>query len=652
MIKKVLISGITGQDGSYLAEFLLKKGYKVYGLTRRTSTPNYERIKHIVSEIELIPADLLDQHSLTSAVQSAKPDEVYNLAAQSFVTVSWHQPVLTGEFTALGVTRMLEAVKLAKPDTKFYQASSSECFGRAEEVPQTEKTPFHPRSPYAVAKVYGHWITVNYRESFDMFCVSGILFNHESERRGLEFVTRKVTNSVAKIKLGLQDKLHLGNLDAKRDWGYAPDYCIDLDTSILTNKGFKYYDEIHEGDVVLNYNSKKDRLEEDEVLRKILLNHDGDMCVFEGRGIKLKCSPNHRIYYQRKSKNSKGGWSDWKVTEAEDFYKMIKDLNVRTKYDFRLPHTQNYYKKDLPNKDEWFKLIGYLVAEGSRKDNNGSLTISLSQSKKVNRKVYNEIKDCLGQLRLKFRERERTDGVSEFIFDAKSSNETVEYFDGFDIHSLPVWIFKAGSRQMELVLKAMMDGDGSWGAMTYISKRKDLVHSFQTLATILGYRTIVHNRKSGTFETVLISKRKKYAYITKCSKEQSKGKIWCITTKNGTIVTNKDSCIAVSGNCEAMWLMLQQKKPQDFVIGTGESHSVKELVKEAFLAIGIKNWEKYVVVDKTLLRPADVENLVADYSKAKKLLGWEPMTKFAKLVKIMVESDLELESKNTTHQKR
>ncbi len=322
MSRKALITGITGQDGSYLAELLLKKGYKVYGLTRRTSTPSYERIRHIVSEIELIPADLLDQHSLTSAVKFVQPDEVYNLAAQSFVTVSWHQPVLTGEFTALGVTRMLEALRLVEPDAKFYQASSSEMFGKAEEVPQNEETPFHPRSPYAVAKVYGHWITVNYRESFNMFCVSGILYNHESPRRGLEFVTRKVTNTVAKIKLGMANNLKIGNLDARRDWGAAPEYV------------------------------------------------------------------------------------------------------------------------------------------------------------------------------------------------------------------------------------------------------------------------------------------------------------------------------------EAMWMMLQQKKPEDFVVGTGSSHSVRELIQMAFSIVGIADWDKYVEVDKALLRPADVENLVADASKARKALGWKPRTTFKELVKIMVEADLELESRN------
>ena len=222
--KRALITGITGQDGSYLAEFLLTKNYKVFGLTRRTSTPNYERIKHIQDKIELIPGDLLDQQSLTSAVSYSNPDEIYNLAAQSFVATSWSQPVLTGEFTALGVTRILEAVRQVKPGAKFYQASSSEMFGEVQETPQTETTPFHPRSPYGVAKVYGHWITINYRESYNLFAVSGILFNHESPKRGLEFVTRKVTHGVAKIKLGILDHIVLGNLDAKRDWGFSGDY--------------------------------------------------------------------------------------------------------------------------------------------------------------------------------------------------------------------------------------------------------------------------------------------------------------------------------------------------------------------------------------------------------------------------------------------
>jgi GDPmannose 4,6-dehydratase len=222
--RKALITGITGQDGSYLAELLLEKGYEVFGMTRRASTENVERIAHLVDRVNLIQGDLLDPPSLVSALRTAEPHEVYNLAAQSFVPTSWNQPVLTAEFTGVGVTRMLEAVRTADPGIRFYQASSSEMFGKVREVPQNEQTPFYPRSPYGVAKTYGHYITVNYRESFGLYAVAGILFNHESPRRGLEFVTRKISDGVARIKLGLADELRLGNLEAERDWGYAGDY--------------------------------------------------------------------------------------------------------------------------------------------------------------------------------------------------------------------------------------------------------------------------------------------------------------------------------------------------------------------------------------------------------------------------------------------
>lgn len=224
MTKRALITGITGQDGSHLAEFLLEQGYKVYGLVRRTSTVNFGRISHIQDDIELLPGDMTDQTSLQEALQIAAPDEVYNLAAQSFVGTSWTQPTLTGNVTALGVTRILDAIRHVKPDIKMYQAGSSEMFGKVQEVPQKETTPFYPRSPYGVAKVYGHWITVNYRESYGLFACNGILFNHEGPRRGIEFVTRKITYHAARIKLGMSTKLHLGNPDAQRDWGYAGDY--------------------------------------------------------------------------------------------------------------------------------------------------------------------------------------------------------------------------------------------------------------------------------------------------------------------------------------------------------------------------------------------------------------------------------------------
>ena len=224
MTRKALITGITGQDGSYLAEFLLSKGYEVYGMVRRTSTVRYERIEHIQNQLHIMQGDMGDLSSLISAISAAEPDEVYNLAAQSFVPTSWNQPVFTGDITGLGVTRLLEAIRAVNPGIRYYQASSSEMFGKVQEVPQKETTPFYPRSPYGVAKVYGHWITINYRESYDMFTCSGILFNHESPRRGMEFSTRKVTYHAAKIKLELANEIRVGNLESQRDWGYAGDY--------------------------------------------------------------------------------------------------------------------------------------------------------------------------------------------------------------------------------------------------------------------------------------------------------------------------------------------------------------------------------------------------------------------------------------------
>lgn len=238
--RRALITGITGQDGSYLAEFLLGKGYEVHGLVRRTSSPNYDRINNILQFITIHGGDITDQGSISRLIDNIHPDEVYNLAAQSFVHESWNSPVATGDITAIGVTRILEAIRQKDKNIKFYQASSSEMFGKVCETPQSETTPFYPRSPYGAAKLYGHWITVNFRESYDMFCVSGILFNHESPRRGLEFVTRKITDAVAKIKLGLQDKLFLGNLESKRDWGFAGDYVRAMWQMLQRDKPYDY----------------------------------------------------------------------------------------------------------------------------------------------------------------------------------------------------------------------------------------------------------------------------------------------------------------------------------------------------------------------------------------------------------------------------
>ena len=650
----MLITGITGQDGSYLAEFLLDKGYQVTGLVRQTSNLAYVNIARIQHNLNLIQADLLDPVSLREAIQKVEPEEVYNLASQSHPSESFRQPIHTAEITALGAHRVLDATHDVNPKTKFYQASSSEMYGWVKEIPQDEETPFNPANPYAAAKLYAHAMTKIYRASYDMFAVCGILFNHESPRRHLGFVTQKVTYAAACAKLGIKNSEHLneegepivkngkvalGNLAAKRDWGFAGDYCVDLDTSILSTGGFKYYDQLLEGDIVLNYNSKTNQLERDIVRKKVLLDSGGKMYVFKGRGFKLRCSVNHRIYYQRKSLSSKGGWSDWKVCSAEEFYNMLKDLKLRTKYDFRLPHTQGYKNKDVKVLSNWFKLLGFLLSEGCVYDGNRSLRISLSQSKVVNPDVYSDINACLASLKLSYRTRERIDGVVEFVFNAASSRQIISYFDGFDIHRMPRWVYGAGDKQLGILLKAMMDGDGSWGSMTYVSKRKDLVFDFQTLATILGYRTILHQRKSGVWECVLVAIRKKYSYVTEYGLEKSEEKVWCVTTKNGTIVTNKDGGIAVSGNCEAMWLMMQQDKPDDFVIATGKTHTIRDLCVEAFLHVGL-GWEEYVVVDKRFIRPTETGPLIGDAAKARKQLGWKPKVNFKQLISMMVDAHL------------
>src|SRR5438552_10932767 len=253
MAKSALITGITGQDGSYLADLLLSKGYEVHGMVRRSSEEKFERIAHLKGKVLLHQGDLLDQFSLARLLTDLQPDEIYNLAAQSFVPTSWNQPVLTGEFTALGVTKMLEAVRYSAPKARFYQASSSEMFGKVREVPQSESTPFYPRSPYGVAKAYGHFITVNYRESHGLFAVSGILFNHESPRRGLEFVTRKISDGVARIKLGLQHQIAMGNLDARRDWGYAPDYVEAMWRMLQESEADDYVIATHETHTVKEF---------------------------------------------------------------------------------------------------------------------------------------------------------------------------------------------------------------------------------------------------------------------------------------------------------------------------------------------------------------------------------------------------------------
>ena len=482
-----------------------------------------------------------------------------------------------------------------------------------------------------------------YRAAYGIFACNGILFNHEGPRRGLEFVTRKITHTAALIKLGKANKLELGNPDAKRDWGFAGDYCLDLETQVLTETGFKYYNEIKNGDVVLNFNIQENKIEKDKILKTYLLDYKGTMLVFEGRGTKIQCSPDHRIIYQSKSKNSKGGWSKWKIITAKEFANKLKGRALRTKYDYRLPGLWGYESQDLALQDDWFSLVGYLAAEGHIKFSNGigrGVVITMSQSKSINPAYYHHIKNVCKKLDLTYRERIRQDGVSEFIFNAAGTKLILDLYDGYNIHRIPEWFLNSSTRQLTLLLTSMMNGDGSWGSMTYVGKNLSLISDFQVIATKLGYRTTVHKRKSGIFECTLLAKHKAYAYVTSINEVYCNDKIWCITTKNGSMIIRKDNNVSVVGNCEAMWLMLQQPKPDDYVVATGETHTVREFVELAFDFLKLDP-KKYVAYNtKRDLRPAEVPLLLGDASKARKILKWKPSVSFPQLVKMMVEADL------------
>jgi len=647
MAKCALITGILGQDGSHLTDLLLEKGYEVYGMMRRISVERFDNVQHVMQHpmFRMVTGDLGDQNCLNRLVKEIWPDEVYNLAAQSHVGLSFEQPIYTADATGLGVTRVLEAIRLIKPDTKFYQASSSEMFGKVREVPQTELTPFHPRSPYGVAKVYGYWITVNYRESYNMFCSNGILFNHEGERRGKEFVTRKITDSVAKIKFGLQDKLGLGNIDSKRDWGYAKDYCINLDVPILTTRGWKFYDEVQEGDEIINFNPRTNSLARDRVRKKILIESNGDKVLFEGRGVHLNITPNHRIYYQKKYGCQRGWYPEWLVTTAKEFHELLVDKAKRTKYDYRLPHFQGYKVEDLSGRiDEEIYLIGALLAEGHlQKIAPGmGIGVSISQSGIVNGEIHRKIQQTIEKLNLQCRCTNRNDGVTEWCFNAESSRRILSWFDSNDIHVFPEYLWQASRRQLQIIFDALMDCDGHWGSMCYFSKRYKLAVDFQTIAHLIGRQTTgVRQRKlSGCYEVCVVTQRKPYAYVQSTTKYNDGHKeVWCIQTDNGTIITRDKECINISGNCEAMWLMLQQDKPDDFVVATGETHTVEEFCKVAFDCVGL-DYKKYIYIDPRFNRPAEVDLLIGDCSKAKRVLGWEPKVKFEQLVNLMVQADL------------
>ena len=522
---------------------------------------------------------------------------------------------------------------------------------------------------------YDGWFFDLTTESGTFHCGIGQGHVHNSPLRGETFVTRKITRGVAKIALGLQDKLWMGNIDAKRDWGHAKDYCIDLDTKILTREGFKRREDIEIHEKIINYNIKTSMWEEDIVDEIFDIPFVGDMYIFEGNNLKFRCSENHKLFYKRKTVSHKA-WSDfnWQETTAKDFYEKFEDISLRAKYDFCLPGFDGLKEQSQDNEyeisDAMIKLMGYLVTEGcwifSKELGRGS-SLSVSQSKK---KYYDDLKGCIDILELQYRLTEREDELCEFIFSAESRNFITDYFDGHDIHQLPRYIHQFSKRQLEILFNAMMNGDGTWGSMIYSSKRKQLAQDMQTIASLIGNKTSLKRRKSGIYDVCIFSKAKNSVnnFVTAITKESVSENIWCVKTRNnGSIITLKDDSIFVSGNCEAMHLILQQETPEDFVIATGVTTEVREFIRMAFAEVGITVGfqgkgidEKGVVVacsnpdyqvamgtevlsiDPRYFRPTEVELLIGDPTKAKTKLNWQPKYDLKALVKEMVQADLEL----------
>lgn len=482
---------------------------------------------------------------------------------------------------------------------------------------------------------------------------------HNSERRGENFVTKKITVAAARIAKGKQKKVSLGNLSAMRDWGYAPDYCIDLDVPVLTTSGWKFHDQIEIGEEIINFDHKENRLSCDTVNRIVRPESDGTRIILKGRGVYLRVTPGHRVYYQTKSRLSKGGWSEYKVDTAETIYKKLKDKAIRTKYDYRLCHFQDYNKTDIDIPDSKLYLIGALLAKGDikRTDSGRTETVSISQSLIANEDCFRKIEMCSKNLQLEYYKRIRNDGVVEWILNTEYSKKVLEWFDSPNVHIMPRWIYSVSARQANIIFEALMDCDGSWENKTYTSKRPLLAADFQSIAHIAGYRTTqTRQLGDGQWYVGVISKRKKHQYIQEVEKTKENNKeTWCIETSNGTIITRDNGCISISGNCDAMYRMLQADKPQDIVIATGEQHSVEEFCEAAFRHAGIelrfegegldrKGIDKKgivrVDVNPEYFRPTEVQTLLGDPSLAKKVLGWEPKTKFDELVRIMVEHDL------------
>jgi GDP-mannose 4,6-dehydratase len=523
----------------------------------------------------------------------------------SNVGISFKMPVYTQESNYLGFINLLEVIRATQSkEIKVYQASSSEMFGNCvdEDGFQRENTPMIPVSPYGVSKLSAHLYANHYRRAYKMNIWCGILFNHESPRRGTNFVTGKVAKSVAQINAGIIDKIQLGTLDTFRDWGHSKDYCIDLETSILTPNGYLKRDELNINDEVINYNLIDNNWQLDRITNIYDVEHIGKMITFKGARFEFRCSPNHRMFYQQKSKKSKNWNGSWKEISAKDLYEKFNSFALRTKYDYRFPAFAGIKQDDFDISDDMLVLIGYLVTEGclSRSEIIGSgFVLSVSQSSK---KYLQDLINCITNLNLEYRQVIRNDDVNEFIFSAKSRDLILEYFDRFDIHELPSFIYKLSIRQSTLLMKTMMNCDGCWTNGNYSSKRLKLAEQFYDLCNLSGYQSSINKRKYGGYTVGLLrhAKHSVHQNITDVIIEDVAENIWCIETeKNGTIITKGKNGRFVSGNCKVMWQMLNETEPDDFICCTGITHSVKVLCKVAFERIGINDFSNYIeILDK------------------------------------------------------
>lgn len=642
-MKKIFLTGISGQDGSYLAEHHLELGNEVFGMVRRNSVSENQqsRIEHIKEKLNLFYGDLTDQTSLEKILTEVKPDEIYNLAAQSHVRISFDIPQYTIQSNSLGVINLLEAYKRICPKANFYQASSSEMFGLTVEEDgfQRETTIMNPVSPYGCSKVLSYNLVRHYRRAYGLKASNGILFNHESPRRSSNFVTSKVVKSACEIKLGLRDKLELGNMDSFRDWGHSKDYCIDLDTQILTTDGYKYRHEININDEIITYNINENKWELDYIEKIYDVEHIGKMYNFLGNGINFRCSPNHRIFYQQKSKNSKN-WNVWKETTAKEMFEKLASLKLREKYNFRFPGFSGFDKEDFNITDDMLVLIGYLVTEGclsKSKIIGGGTSLSVSQSSK---KYLDDLLKCLKKLNLTYNRKIREDGVNEFIFSADSRDIILEYFENFDIHELPNYIYKLSNRQLNILYKTMMNCDGCWSSMSYTSSRKKLAEQFYDIVNLCGYRASIKKRKLlNIYNVTIFSKAKKSIcnYITDVYEENVNENIWCIETKkNKTIITKGKEGRFISGNCKAMTMINNHTIPDDFVISTMETHSVRGMCDVVFKYLNL-NYQDYVIQNPKYLRPEELPYLKGDSTKARNTFGWKPSYTFEELMHEMVD---------------